>query len=843
LSTDALAESADAATAPVGDGAVERPLEPGEEDDIEGEADERALGLEAPPMSRRSSMPPTSLPHERSFLRVDEALPRVIVSDRPPATPSTPPVDDTGDRASPVPEAATGSSPAQAETLPERSSPVPESPRPSPVPAPAPASPPVATPAAVASSLPPASPSAHPPPQAAVAPSSPPESRGAPPSSTASPRASVVEHLEAGAKLARDEPEGALREYKAALGMLSTSDKADRADIFVRIADIKTRQDKRREAISNFEKALSYTPGNRQALEALVDLNVHERDWRAVQGAEERLLGTLDTEDERFDRLVQFGDRWGGVAEDEERARRSYERARDIHPDDVGVLDKLRRLYETANEIEQAITTRRRIAELSSDPRARARQYYQLGQYIAFDLRREDEGLELFDQALEADPSMLEPLEVVATLLAERMDYAELERAYRRMLERIQRVPRGAVRTEVTWELCRRLGLLFRDHLEDPSLALEAFEDAVEQKPNDVASHLSAAEMARLVHRLDRAALHLQAVATLEPTRLHTFHDLFDVFQKLRAPDQAFSAACVTMHHRAAETRERFIFEEHRIDGVPKLARAVRKETWELLRVDERDRALEDILGAIAPCAITMRLAQLAEEGRVPALDPASKQDPDTSTASIVRSFKWAAHFLSLPLPAIYVRDEPNLNLAAVPVEQPTVIAGGGVLRGKSLSELAFLVGRHLSYYLPPHRLLLYYSSLEELSALFMAAVKVVLPAVPMPKPLQEAAAPLLEELDARLGADARVELTRAVQAFEASGTPADLARWVGDVERCATRTGLLLCGDLDVAVAVVNADPRGVVAAEDKAGDLCGFIVSDAYFDLRRELGIAIEP
>src|SRR5262245_4870007 len=203
------------------------------------------------------------------------------------------------------------------------------------------------------------------------------------------------------------------------------------------------------------------------------------------------------------------------------------------------------------------------------------------------------------------------------------------------------------------------------------------------------------------------------------------------------------------MHHRAAEARERFVFEEHRSDGVPKLSRPLRREAWELLRAEDRHRDVEAIFTAVGPAAIAIRLAQLVAEGRLPTLDPAGKQDPETSTASIVRSFNWAAHFLGVPLPAVYVRDDANVNLAAVPVEEPSVIAGGGVLRGKSLPELAFLVGRHLSYYLPPHRLLLYYASLEDLSALFVAAVKLVLPAVPVPKPLLEAASALRKDLDA----------------------------------------------------------------------------------------------
>lgn len=781
------------------------------------------------PPSRRSSLPPTHLPESRSFLRAHDELPRVVISQRPP-----PPPPDAEDDTE-LEEGARETPPDTPSARSARSM--------SAAPAAGP-SPPSASKNGGPASSPPASVRA---PVSVRAPASGPMSRPPPKPDTGG---TLADHLQASE--AAQDPEAALRELKSALAQLGSSATGERAGIYVRIAAIKRTQGKPREAISNLEKALTLAPGHRGALEEVLELDVAAGDWRAVAAAEEQLLTTVTDDGERFQRLLQFADRWETVAGDRERARKALERARELRAGDPGLLASLRRIYEADGDVEAAIGVRRRLAEAGSTPREQARGFYELGQYLAFELHREDAALELFDRALDTDPSMLEPLEVVATILGERMDYGELERAYRRMLERIQRVPKGSVRSEVTWELCRRLGLLFRDHLENPELALDAFEDATGEKPDDLGSHLVAADLAKAVGKFDRASLHLQAAVAIEgnaggaqggPARADLFHDLFDTFQKARSPDQAYAAACVTMFLRAAESRERFVFEEHKPDGVPRLARPLPRDAWDLLRAEDRHRDVEAILGAIAPAAIAMRLAQLQKDKKLPVLDAAARQDPETSTASIVRSFKWASHFLGVPAPAIYVHDDPAVNLAAVPAEEPSVFAGGGVLRGKTVPELAFLVGRHLAYYLPPHRLLLYYSSIEDLSALFVAGVTLVLPGVPVPKPLAEATAFLRKDLAARMSNDARVELARAVEAFEAGGTRADLARWVGAVERCATRTGLLLSGDLDVAAAVVRNDGRGVISAEAKVGDMTAFLVSDACYELRRLLGVAVEP
>jgi tetratricopeptide (TPR) repeat protein len=671
------------------------------------------------------------------------------------------------------------------------------------------------------------------------------------------PAAHYIEH---GDRLAAEkELDEALSEYRKALAVLTLAQKRERAEIYVRMANIRWQQGKRREAIASFEKALQITPEHRPALSALIDLNIGESDWRGVHAAEERFLASVELEDERFEHLVRFAERWHGAVGDEARALASYERARAIRPDDLKVLAALRKLYESANAIEDAIEARRRIAEVTQDPRAKASEYFELGQYLLEDLKDEERGLRMLDLALESDPTLLEPLALIAQVLADRQEWGQLELAYRRMLGRVGRSaeregggarrsriaqsPRAALRRDVRWELNRRLGLLFRDHLEDPASALGAFEDALQEKPDDLPTLLTAAAIARTAGRLDRAAAHLQAAAALDPADEGLFHELFELFQKLRRPDEAWAAAGVIMDLGVADARERIIYEEHRPDGVPRFTRALREASWERLRAADRDANVEAVLAAVAESAIDASIARRTSEGKLAQLDPRARQDPQQSTVSVVRSFAWASHLLGVEAPAIYLGDDDALGLAAVVADHPAVIAGGAVLRGRSLPELAFLVGSHLAYHVGPHRLLLYYPSIDDLRACFLAAVSLVRPSIPIPASLEEAARDLAPDLDARLYGGARDRLFAAVEAFEEAGARADLAHWAGAVDRCASRAGYLLCGDLPTAAELVRSESSGAQAPEEKVGDLYGFAVSDAAHALRVELGIAIEP
>ena len=666
----------------------------------------------------------------------------------------------------------------------------------------------------------------------------------APAPSVPAPALTFADHVDEGDRLeATKDHEGALSAYKRALGMLGPAASTDRADIHVRIGQLKQRQEKRREAIASFEKALSISPGHLTALTVLLELNLAEGDLRAVQIAEDRVLATVSDPALRFARLMEFGARWQDQASDVVRARVAFERAAELYPDDPGVLSRLRFLYEQAGAIEDAIYVRRRLAKNTTEARPRAEQYFALGVYLLDDLKREEVALELFDEALASDPSMLEPLALIARFFADRQEWSELEQAYRRMLDRAPRIPDAVVRSQVTWELCRLLGTLFRDHLEDPALALDAFEDAVSEKPGEIQSRLIAADLARSIGAFDRAAIHLQAVAAIDPSRLDTFHQLFDLFQKLRRPDQAYSAACITMSGRKAESRERFIFEEHKPESVPKFAHAMREGGWDLLRTHARDVNLEAVLETIAPAAIAARLAELEAEGRLPTLDPAARQDPAKTTLSIVRSFVWASHYLGVAPPAIYLHDDATMGLATIIAEEPTALAGGRVLRGRSLPELAFLAGRHLAYHVGGHRLMLYYPSIEELSTCFLAAVKIALPDLPLPASAAEAVNDLVSRIEAILDEATRDRLAVAVAGFESARVRADIAGWVGAVERCATRAGYLLAGDLEIVAAALRSDPLGLVSADEKIADLVGFIVSEEHHALRDELGISVQP
>jgi hypothetical protein len=141
------------------------------------------------------------------------------------------------------------------------------------------------------------------------------------------------------------------------------------------------------------------------------------------------------------------------------------------------------------------------------------------------------------------------------------------------------------------------------------------------------------------------------------------------------------------------------------------------------------------------------------------------------------------------------------------------------------------------------HRLLLFYPSLEELTACFVTALAIALPERPIPPKVQAIVDGHKSLFEEHIQPQQLATIRKAVNEFEAAQVRPDLTRWAAAIERCATRAGYLLCGNLEVAASVLRSEPRGALDPEAKVADLCAFSVSESIALLRDEMGVTIKP
>jgi hypothetical protein len=293
----------------------------------------------------------------------------------------------------------------------------------------------------------------------------------------------------------------------------------------------------------------------------------------------------------------------------------------------------------------------------------------------------------------------------------------------------------------------------------------------------------------------------------------------------------------------AADMDQQLFVDQYRLDGPIRPARSLDDSAWDdLLRAPGADDVVGDILRAIVGPAVAIRVEEMRQSRQLVTLEPGRRQSP-SSTVSIVRSFYWAAQVLGVEAPDLYVMDDVPGGVAAVQAPSPATALGPDVLRGLQTKDLAFVAGRHLTYFRPDHYCLVFYPTLSDISALFLGAVTLILPNVTPPANLRDAVAHIGWLLGKQMNDDDRKRLQAAVGRLEARDGRVDLTAWIRSVELSAQRAGLLLCGDLAVGTARLRAeaDTRSIaeLTFEEKRGDLLAFVASEKLARARAMLGV----
>jgi tetratricopeptide (TPR) repeat protein len=610
--------------------------------------------------------------------------------------------------------------------------------------------------------------------------------------------------------------DGALEAYKKALFLVDAADTTSQASLYAYVAEVKLAQDKKREAETNFEKALAVSPKHLRSLDSLIMLATDAKEWSRVATFRKKRADVLDDEDEKAAELCRVADVLENECGDAQKAVDALVGSEAALAGDPGVLTRLERLFTSLRQWPKLIAVLDQLYRAATEPATRGAYRFAQADVVLGRLREEPRGLAFLELALDEDPQNDRALSALIAVRTRREEWAELAAVYERLIDRFA----GLGDRERAWEVCRKLGVLRRDRLLDGPGAIEALRGAVEVRPDDVESRAALAELYAAKGDRTVAVSELETVAAYAPMRAQTYRRLHELHSRAQRPDRAWLVATCLEELGAADVSHELVIEQFRPDGPIRPTTALEDAWWdECLRAPGADAIVCDILRAVSEPAIALRLEELAATKKLPALDPATKQDK-ASTASVVRTFVFAA----------------------VPAHAPGTALGPQVRSGMTVQQLAFLTGRHLTYYRPEHYALVFFPTLADLSSLVLAAVRLVIPGISVPPPA-DGDSKVGTNLGARLSDAKKAAVEDAVARLDARGGRLDLLAWIRHVELTAARAGLLLSGDLRVPMRLMKDESRaiGELAAETKRGDLLAFCASDAYGKLRERMGVAI--
>ena len=633
----------------------------------------------------------------------------------------------------------------------------------------------------------------------------------------------------------------ALTNYQKVLTALDESETDERATVYYKLGCIKQAQGQAKQAVNNFEKALGIDPAHVPTLEAMVSVYEGLKDWKQVCHYKRQILEGIMEGAERFKVLNEIGDIWVERENNIPKGLEALEEALDLEPQNHVLLHKLLQLYQKTGQWPQMVDCLQRIADLEPQPDRKSRYLYTMAQIYRDKLEDQLRAVDLFNEALDLNPGFLEAFERINKILTALKEWKQLERAYRKMLHRVA----GRGNTDLEYNLWHALGLIYRDRLGDKTASLEAFRMASRIKPDDMTEHLILAELYEQEGQIDQAIIEYQAMVKLDPMKVDPYKRLYRLYLDGKQFDPAWCIAAALAFVRKADPEEQQYYDDYRPQGLIQAKNRLDNEQWiRNLFHEEENLYVGKIFEMIAGAALRAKIETLKSKKELPVLDPRFRQDPATSTVTFARTFGWAANVLGLPSPLLYVRSDVPGALVAVANEQPASVAGQTVLTGFSPQELTFIVGKHLAMYRGEHYIKTLFPTVTELTVLLFAGMKIVAPETPVPQDIEKQIMATAQTLRGFMQPMQLEGLRMVVKKFVAEGAKANIKRWVQCVDITAARTGLLLCGDLEIAKKIVAAEPQqqvGDLPPQEKLKELLVFSTSDQYFALRQSIGISI--
>lgn len=388
----------------------------------------------------------------------------------------------------------------------------------------------------------------------------------------------------------------------------------------------------------------------------------------------------------------------------------------------------------------------------------------------------EHAALDHLERAARALPAEAVVLDAIAAIYLRRGQPRGLERAWRRLL---RANPGSEGERTAIWQ---RLGTLYSDHLDDPAAAKNAFATAA---------------------RLGGAAHPPRRIPTPQP---------------LPGSDHDFIAASLRVATGDDSEADRALYEERRPRALPRARTTMSRELWALLRHPHDEADIGALAELLAPAVHVLHPVTLGDL----AADPEARLADDALPAPFRGLRDYCAELLGVAAAPVYAHPDFGGDVHVGATAQLVLLAGDDALTAPDRPELGFRIARATTY-LWPGRAVGASRPARVLRALIMSLFR---EATTVDDSGDDAVRAALAALDQSTRDQARGLVSRLL----ARSPEHNLSRWAQALGRTADRFGLLVCGDVPVALRL----------AEGRDGDLLAFAGSPEFLKLRAALGLA---
>ena len=304
--------------------------------------------------------------------------------------------------------------------------------------------------------------------------------------------------------------------------------------------------------------------------------------------------------------------------------------------------------------------------------------------------------------------------------------------------------------------------------------------------------------------------------------------------------DAAFCVADALVFMGKAQKGVRLFHEHHRPQSLQRTDKVITEERWSAyLQSPDEDALISNLIAALAP-ALSRATARKAKAFD---LHPDDRRDLTTDLLQISRVVAYTSQVLGVGTVDLYVQpDRPQGFLFANTGKILTFVAGADLLKGRHQNELTFIVARQLTLVKSQYFLTNLLVGPSALRQAVLAAIKLSLPKLPIPKAEKEACDTLRKTFNKHLTSREKKHLKALVSRLVKRGA-VDLNTWYREAVLAADRAALFLCQDLFNAVRIVEQSPQipGAPSPARRIQELVRFCLSPEYSELRKQLDLVI--
>ncbi len=593
------------------------------------------------------------------------------------------------------------------------------------------------------------------------------------------------------------------------------------------------------EAQKPLEDAADADPSSPLPLVALAKVYEAEEKWAAAIKLKTRHLDVA-TGDQRVELLIEIGDICSDKLNDRAGAAKSFVAALEDRPDDRRLLTKLMQLYSEEKDWNKLVEVVLRLAAFVDDPKQKVKYLHTAAIVTARQAGDVERALELYEQLLGLEPRFDKAVGEAVELERERGNWEGVERLLTRRLD---------AATEADDKLAmldsfQKLGELYEKNLGLMDQAIDAYEAAqtLEPENKERSEHLGGLYATDPEKYLDKAVASQALLLRTNPFRAESYKALRRLYTETKQADASWCLCQTLSVLNLAEPDEERFYKRMKSDTAAPAQSTLGDEEWLMqLMHPDADALLTSVFALIEPAVIARRSQSAQELG----YDPSYLVDVTQHPAPVCQSLYYAAGVLGMPVPPAFENPNDPGGLSFLFTHEPALVLGQTALRTDvPLQPAGFIAGQQLTYLRPGLYLRHLLASGTVLKAWLFAAIKLTSPQFPVSPELEGAIAEAMQALEVGVTGQARDHLTRVVSKLLTSGAALDLKRWVRGVDLTADRVGFLLSHDLETATQIVKASDESTssVPTDDRLKELVLFSVSSSYFQLRSQLGIAVD-